>query len=250
MKKKKEEQEQGKKWGRKCLRLEEPDPPASPEVVHLEPPYKDFFHWGQRLIDTGAGGNYCDEPVGEELVAEAQDLLRDRFDALVPRWYEDDGVTLQRRSEIERGFEVSWGKYEAKRVLDKADNKVRVFNSALPPSDARFEITYVDFDDSSIEYGFLVDRQTREFVFAGVFGGHPHCGTANFSYDNSDGSGPSLFPSDFYEQGQNGEEEEEENKEEVEVDPENVIETSTQAAKELIAAVKKRISEFCLNRYH
>jgi predicted nucleic acid-binding Zn-ribbon protein len=100
-------------------------------------------------------------------------------------------------------------------------------------------------------YGFLVDRQTREFVFAGVFGGHPHCGTANFSYDNSDGSGPSLFPSDFYEQGQNGEEEEEEeNKEEVEVDPENAIETSTQAAKELIAAVKKRISEFCLNRYH
>lgn len=103
-------------------------------------------------------------------------------------------------------------------------------------------------------YGFLVDRQTREFVFAGVFGGHPHCGTANFSYDNSDGSGPSLFPSDFYEQGQDGEEEEEEEEnkeeEEVEVDPENAIETSTQAAKKLIAAVKERIGEFCLNRYH
>jgi hypothetical protein len=163
-----------RRQGRKCLRLEEPDPPPPP-VVHLEPPYTDFFHWGQlgnigggggikHLIDTGPGGNYCDEPVGEELVAEAQDLLQHRFDALVPRWYEHDEVTRQRRSEIERGFEASWPKSEARRVLDKADNKVRVFNSALPPSDARFEITYVDFDDSSIEYSTSLDSRFCFFV--------------------------------------------------------------------------------------
>ncbi len=39
----------------------------------------------------------------------------------------------------------------------------------------------------------MVDRRDREFVFVGVIGGHPHCGTAHFSYDNSDGSGPNLF---------------------------------------------------------
>ena len=102
----------------------------------------------------------------------------------------------------------------------------------------------------------MVDRRDREFVFVGVIGGHPHCGTAHFSYDNSDGSGPNLF---------DGEDEE------VEADADAETEDPTATKKDrveapsaeqrvaagtafvvtrLLPAAKLRFREFCHNMWH
>jgi predicted nucleic acid-binding Zn-ribbon protein len=112
----------------------------------------------------------------------------------------------------------------------------------------------------------MVDRRDREFVFVGVIGGHPHCGTAHFSYDNSDGSGPNLFDDE-----DNDEDEEVEACEEEEDADAAAEDPTTETKKDrveapsaeqrmaagtafvvtrLLPAAKLRFREFCHNMWH
>lgn len=229
------------------------------------------FMWSQ-VANIGGGGqighltgiagsiNYCDEEVDDELIEEGQQLLGE-FEA-VPEWFEHDETSRTRRDEVEHGFVTSCGPLEGQRMAAvDGGAKLRVFYSSPLPAQARFEITYLAFDDSSIEYAFMVDRRDREFVFVGVIGAHPHCGTAHFSYDNSDGSGPNLFED---EEEEAGEEEEEEEAEAAAIDPtmakkdrveapspeQRVAAGTAFVVARLLPAAKLRFHEFCHNLWH
>jgi hypothetical protein len=69
---------------------------------------------------------------------------------------------------------------------------------------------------------FVLDKVARRFVFVGECGGHPNVGTNDFTYDNSDGSGPGLL-----------------------LDPSTPPTPTT-----LLAAAAQRFGEFCLDQHH
>jgi hypothetical protein len=68
---------------------------------------------------------------------------------------------------------------------------------------------------------FVVDKVERRFVFVGEYGGHPHAGTNDFTYENSNGSGPGLLPDS------------------------SVAPTPTN----LLTAATQRFTEYCLHRF-
>jgi hypothetical protein len=68
----------------------------------------------------------------------------------------------------------------------------------------------------------VIDKVERRFVFVGIEGEHPHCGTNDFIYDNSDGSGPESLD----ESG------------------------SPPTPENLIKSARKRLVEFCQDQFH
>jgi hypothetical protein len=69
---------------------------------------------------------------------------------------------------------------------------------------------------------FVVDKVKLRYVFAGESISHPHAGTNEFVYENSDGSGPGLLPDS------------------------SVPPTPTT----LLDAARQRFCEYCLDHYH
>ena len=137
-----------------------PPPEQPPDYDAVRP-----FMWSQ-VASIGGGGqighltgiegtiNYCDEEVDHELLEEGQQLL-DEFEA-VPQWFEHDETSRTRRNEVEHGFVDACGPQEGQRMAAvDGGAKLRVFYSSPLPAQARFEITYLAFDDSSIEYAYL-----------------------------------------------------------------------------------------------
>jgi hypothetical protein len=69
---------------------------------------------------------------------------------------------------------------------------------------------------------FVLDKVERRFVFVGESGSHPHAGTNDFTYNNSDGSGPGLM-----------------------LDP-----AAPPTPTNLLATAAQRFGEFCLDQFH
>jgi hypothetical protein len=92
--------------------------------------------------------------------------------------YEEHYEDLKIKKKIKKQMELIINKY----VAYKSDEYI-IFFLTLSGKDSYSGITMLG----------LICTETNEYVFLGCLCGHPYLATNEFTYDNSDGSGPSLI---------------------------------------------------------